>query len=68
MKKLSIIFSLVLVAASIGCKKDGVDQDLSFLNSATVSKPGKIFDISNDNTGNVRITPTAEGASSTLLR
>ena len=67
MKKLSIIFSLVLVAASIGCKKDGVDQDLSFLNSATVSKPGKIFDISNDNTGNVRITPTAEGASSFVV-
>ncbi len=63
MKKLSIIFYLVLVAATIGCNKDGVDQDLSFLNSATVSNPGKIFDISNDNSGNVRITPTAEGAS-----
>jgi hypothetical protein len=68
MKKISIIFSLVVVIAAItGCSKDGIDQDLSFLNSTTVSNPGKVFDISNDNSGNVKITPTAEGASSFLV-
>lgn len=68
MKKTSIIFwLLVLITATIGCDKDGIDQDLSFLNSATVSNAGKIFDISNDNSGNVRITPTAEGASSFVV-
>src|SRR4030095_16154756 len=68
MKKSSIIFSLlVLLATTIGCDKEGVDQDLSFLNSATVANAGKIFDISNDNSGNVRITPTAQGASSFVV-
>ena len=68
MKKTSIIFTfLVLLVATVGCDKEGIDQDLSFLNSATVSNAGKIFDISNDNSGNVKITPTAEGASSFVV-
>jgi hypothetical protein len=69
MKKLSITFSLfALVAGLTSCeKKNGVDDDLSFLNSATTSTPGKVFDISNDNSGNVRIQPTGEGASSYVV-
>src|SRR5215216_2409247 len=69
MKKLTIIFSLAaLLAGAIGCeKKEGIDDDLSFLNSATTTNPGKVFDISNDNSGNVKITPTAEGASSFVV-
>ena len=63
MKKITIAFSLLaLIAGSIGCEKEGIDDDLSFLNSAATANTNKIFDISNDNSGNVKITPTGEGA------
>lgn len=65
MKKLSIYAVAALIVCTVGCsKKDGIDNDLSFLKSAVTNNAGKIFDISNDNSGNVTITPTAEGASS----
>jgi hypothetical protein len=69
MKKVTIICSLAtLLAGTIGCgKKEGIDNDLSFLNTAATSNPGKIFDISNDNSGKVKITPTGEGASSFVV-
>jgi len=69
MKKITIIFSLVVVLGCIiGCqKKEGIDDDLSFLNTAKTTNANKIFDISNDNSGNVRITPIAEGASSFVV-
>lgn len=54
---------LILVCA--GCSKiEGIDDDLSFLNSSKTANPNSLFDISNDNSGNVKITPTADGASS----
>jgi hypothetical protein len=63
MKKITIAFSLLaLIAGSTGCEKEGIDDDLSFLNSAATANNNKIFDISNDNSGNVKITPTGEGA------
>jgi hypothetical protein len=63
MKKITIAFSLVVLLASQSCtKKDGVNQDLSFLNSATIANSNKIFDITTDNSGSVKITPTSEGA------
>jgi hypothetical protein len=69
MKKITIIFSfLAFIAGSIGCKKDGINSDTSFLNSAATANLGKIFDISNDNSGNVKITPTGEGASSYTIK
>lgn len=65
MKKLTIIYTLAtLIVCTVGCKKDGIDSDLSFLKTAVTTNADKIFDISNDNSGNVTITPTAEGASS----
>ncbi|MGN6399546.1 MAG: PKD domain-containing protein [Flavisolibacter sp.] len=68
MKKITITFSLLaLIAGSMGCKKDGIDKDTSFLNSATVVSTGKIFDITNDNSGKVTITPTGEGVSSFVV-
>jgi hypothetical protein len=69
MKKITIIFSLAtLLTAIISCeKKSGIDDDTSFLGTATVGATGKIFDISNDNSGNVKITPTGEGASSFVV-
>jgi hypothetical protein len=70
MKKLIIASSLfVLIAGTTGCeKKDGIHSDTSFLSTATVGATGKIFDISNDNSGNVTITPTGEGASSFVVK
>ena len=69
MKKTTIIVALLILIVGAGCKKAvGVNDDTSFLNTATTSNPGKIFDISNDNSGNVRITPTGEGASSFTVK
>lgn len=69
MKKITITFSLlVLIAGFTGCKRDGIDKDTSFLNSASIVSTGKIFDISNDNSGNVTITPTGEGVSSFVVK
>ncbi len=69
MKKITIIAGLaILLVGAMGCeKKDGIDDDLSFLNTATTANNNKIFDISNDNSGNVKITPTGEGAASYLV-
>ena len=69
MKKVTIIFSLAALLFGVtSCEKqDGIDDDLSFLNSAKTTNNSKIFDISNDNSGNVKITPTGEGASSFVV-
>jgi hypothetical protein len=51
----------LLLAVVTGCKKETFD-DTSFVNS--VSEPAKIsvlFDITQDNTGSVTITPNGEG-------
>ena len=70
MQKLIIAFGLFsLVVGGSGCeKKDGIHSDTSFLSTAALGTTGKIFDISNDNTGNVTITPIGEGASSFVVR
>jgi hypothetical protein len=69
MKKITIMLSLlVLIAGITGCKKDGIDKDMSFLSTASTASTGKVFDISNDNSGNVTITPTGEGVSSSVVK
>ena len=69
MKKIIIISGLLaFIIGTTGCEKDGIDSDTSFLSTATVAKAGKIFDISTDNSGNVKITPTGEGASSFVIK
>ena len=69
MKKITIIcsFALLLVVAVSCTMKDGVDQDLSFLKTATSANTNKIFDISTDNSGKVKITPIGEGVVSSLI-
>ncbi len=67
MKKITSIFSLatLLLIFAVSCTlKDGIDKDLDFLNTASSANSDKVFSISNDNSGNVRITPTGEGVSS----
>jgi hypothetical protein len=44
-------------------KKEGIDQDLSSLSTAASANLAKIFDISTDNSGNVKISPIGNGAS-----
>jgi hypothetical protein len=66
MKKMKLICSLLflIVAASSCTKIEGIDQDLSFLNSVNSTNLDKIFDISDDNTGIVTITPIGDGVAS----
>jgi hypothetical protein len=66
MRNIKLIFSFVLLlAVTISCSiPDGIDQDTSFLSSAASGNVAKIFDISTDNSGNVKITPTGEGVTS----
>lgn len=68
MKKVTIICGIALLSVGmVGCVKDGIDDDLSFLNTATTNNNDKIFDITNDNSGVVKITPTGEGATSYVV-
>lgn len=56
-----ILCVLFLITTVVACKKDSYD-DISFINTA--SAPGKLsalFDITQDNTGLVTITPNGEG-------
>jgi hypothetical protein len=69
MKKLTFIFGFAfLFFASISCtQKDGIDKDLTFLDSAVSSNDNKIFDISNDNSGTVKITPIGDGVTTCVI-
>jgi hypothetical protein len=63
MKKINFICSILffIVVASSCNKIEGIDQDLSFLNSVNSANLDKVFVISDDNSGIVKITPTGEG-------
>lgn len=66
MKKIFFKYSILsLLVVAVSCtEKDGIHSDLSFLSTAATSNVSKIFDISTDNSGNVKISPLGEGASS----
>ena len=58
----NISFLILLIVFGISCKKD-VFNDTSFVtNAASSSKLSVMFDITQDNTGLVTITPNGEGA------
>ncbi|HEU4788573.1 MAG TPA: PKD domain-containing protein [Flavobacterium sp.] len=64
MKKIKFILSLVaLMAVAISCSIEGISDDTS-LPGVSSGNVNKVFDISNDNSGNVKITPTGDGATS----
>jgi len=70
MKKITFIYSFafLLLATVVSCSiKDGIDQDTSFLATVKSGNVAKIFDISTDNSGKVKITPTGEGVSSFVV-
>ncbi len=58
-------FTLLLMWA--GCEKEGIDQDTTFIQTAKVSNPGQLIQVTNDNSGKVTITPMAEGVTSFLV-
>jgi hypothetical protein len=66
MKKIKLIGSFVfIVVVLISCSKiKGIDPDTSFLSTSVSENVAKIFDISDDNSGNVKITPTGNGITS----
>jgi len=69
MKNIKIIISILflIVVASSCTKIEGIDQDLSFLTTAVSTNPDKSFDISNDNSGFVRITPLGNGIANSTV-
>lgn len=67
MKNIFIGTLLVILGILYGCEKDGIDPDTSFINSARVANPGQLIQITDDNSGKVTITPTAEGAVSFIV-
>jgi hypothetical protein len=65
MKKIKLIFSFALLAVTISCTiPEGVSNDDVALSGVSSSNYSKIFDISTNNSGLVKITPTGEGVSS----
>jgi hypothetical protein len=69
MNKLTFIygFAFLLFVAMSCTQKDGIDKDLTFLDSAVSANVNKIFDISNDNSGKVTITPTGDGVTTCVI-
>jgi hypothetical protein len=60
-----IVLSTFLLTLAFSCTvPDGIDEDLSFLDTAASSNQNSIFDISTDNSGLVKITPIGEGVTS----
>jgi hypothetical protein len=69
MKKIKLISSFLgIMALTVGCSQNGIDKDTSFINTVTSGNiklaSGTLPDISNDNSGNVKITPTGNGVAS----
>ncbi|MCB9082280.1 MAG: hypothetical protein H6555_11270 [Lewinellaceae bacterium] len=63
-----LLSAFVLISLTTGCSElSGLDEDNSFLNTATSGNFSKIFDISNDNSGNVKITPLGDGFTSAVI-
>lgn len=63
MKNIKLIFGfLILLAIAIGCTVEGIDSDTSFINA--VNAPTNVvayYNITQDNSGKVTITPNGEG-------
>jgi len=69
MKKLTFIygFAFLLIVATSCSLQDGIDSDVSFIKSIASGNLAKIFDITNDNSGKVKITPTGDGITSYVV-
>lgn len=64
MKKIKIfVFAVLASVTAIQCNVEGINDDLSALSTVSNANLDKIFDISTDNSGNVKITPLGVGFS-----
>jgi len=65
MKKIKYILSLVVILAfTVSCSIEGISNDTALVGTETSENLNKVFQISTDNSGIVKIMPTAEGATS----
>ncbi|MBK6947100.1 MAG: hypothetical protein IPH16_02580 [Haliscomenobacter sp.] len=63
-----LLGAFALMSLAMGCSElGGIDDDTSFLSTATSGNFSKVFDISNDNSGDVKITPLGDGFSSATI-
>jgi hypothetical protein len=64
MKNIKFIFGFVcLLAIGVSCTVDGIDDDTSFIDTAVApTNVAAFYNITQDNTGLVTITPSGEGA------
>lgn len=68
MKKVILSFAIFSLIITTSCTTpDGIDSDLSAVETAGSANFNKIFDISSDNSGLVKITPIAEGAAKSIV-
>lgn len=68
MKNIKLVLGLFLALLIFNsCEIDGINSDTSYANSANSGNLNKIFDVSTDNSGAVKITPIGDGASKFLV-
>jgi predicted small secreted protein len=68
MKKIILSFAIFSLVMTTSCNTpDGIDSDLSSLGTTNPGNFDRIFDISSDNSGMVKITPIADGVSKSVI-
>jgi len=68
MQKIKFFLSILAIGFILNsCEMEGLDSDNSFLETVTASDQQGILDISNDNSGNVKITPVSNGISKSVV-
>lgn len=68
MKKIILSFAIFSLIMTTSCSTpDGIDSDISAVDSTNPGNYDKIFDISTNNSGLVKITPIAEGITKSVV-
>jgi hypothetical protein len=68
MKKIILSLAIFSLVMSTSCStEDGIDSDLSALDSTNPGNFNKIFDVTDNNSGLVKITPIADGVSKSVI-
>ncbi len=62
MKNIKSILLLLAATAFVGCSEDSISEDLSSVNSSEPNNINSVIQVSNDNSGEVKITPTGSDA------
>jgi hypothetical protein len=67
MKKIILSISIFSLIIATSCTPEGIDSDVSVLETTNSGNFNKIFDVSTDNSGLVKITPVAEGVAKSVV-